>query len=693
MDADSPKIGIDALFELTGSGREAKAYAFLYAAFRRTEVSKNPVRDTVDCLAPFIAPYIASIVGKQVSVEGLQKYLKSNFGFDIPLYAIEQLIPSLRSSGYVEYNRIVKAYIALDHKSEFEVAKADIETDFDQVVAALSSHANKLGFTTAPPSGTWGEALISFLRSRHEKSRRVSVTIRKSMLDAGRVESTLIGGFIGGLHDNNPQGFDRLLRIFMGILIEEFISSVSEIGSFDKSKSVKVLYDTAVLLRLMGCSGKMLKTATVELNRYLQDIGFECYYFSGNEAEVAGILSTIVFVKDTGAELTGETADAISAGEVNISEIRMLQNTFPEHLATYNVFPANDLEQSALANAMWQIDEKQFAANLLARANESGRAYGAQNREHDASYLGTIMRLRKKLNTRDLAKSGYVFVTTNKFLAQISRRYLIEQKIIQPQHCPPILGVGQVATIAWLMKDQQLAPEKAGKELLSNCFAAIRPDAEWFRFFREGMEKVTGSLDEYSKDGSNSLTLQAARRMAQEESFSNSALVRELNMAEILSRAKAEDEAREQARQAELKLIQGEAAAEREALITSNERQRLADAQDAEEARRLATIDAAKAAKEEVEERIQQTRLSKAIIRAGAIIGFWKFICVASFVLATTAVIYLQMESKTPPVLWGLLIVLSVFTLFGLLDLLKISWANRTAARIKQMLVELLMQV
>jgi len=101
-----------------------------------------------------------------------------------------------------------------------------------------------------------------------------------------------------------------------------------------------------------------------------------------------------------------------------------------------------------------------------------------------------------------------------------------------------MLSVGQVATIAWLMKDQVLAPEKAGRELLANCFAAIRPDATWFGYFREGMERVVGSIDDYTRETANLLALQAARRIAQEESFGSAALVRELNMAEILSRAK-----------------------------------------------------------------------------------------------------------------------------------------------------------
>ena len=84
----SSKIGVEGLLELSGTDREAKAYAFLYAAFRRTEISADPVRDAFDCLTPFIAPYLNNIAGKQVLLDGIKQYLQSNFGFDIPLYAI-----------------------------------------------------------------------------------------------------------------------------------------------------------------------------------------------------------------------------------------------------------------------------------------------------------------------------------------------------------------------------------------------------------------------------------------------------------------------------------------------------------------------------------------------------------------------------------------------------------------------------
>ena len=536
------RISIDVLLDLKGADRAAKAYAFLYAAFRRTEVSSSPVRDALDCLIPFITPYLNKIPSKQVDVSAVQYFLKSTFGFDIPLYALEQLLPALQKVGLVDFNKGLRIFTAKTTANTYDVVKSEIELDFDRIESQLGQFAHSLGFTVRPPAGTWGDALILFLKTQPEKPSANLTQIKGTLLDPNQVQDTIVAGYIKRLHDSNYAEFEKLLRIFMGVLIEEFISSVTEIGALSSSVQLTILYDTGVLLRVLGCSGDLLRVASEELTRYLQDIGAQVMYFSGNEAEATNIIDTIIFVKDSGGELEGETAAALSDGEISISELRLLKTSFPERLAVRNIFPANRLESDAQQLARYQIDEKGFQEYLLSQANKSKRAYGVQNRINDASYLGNVMRLRRGVRGRDFVECRFIFVTPNTFLAAKARRFLIEQRLIAPQDCPPILSVGQVATIAWLIKDKKLAPEKAGRELLTSCFAAVRPDAEWFGFFREGIVKIVGSLEEYSADPKNSLALQSARRIAQEESFGSAALVRQLNLAEILNRAKAESD-------------------------------------------------------------------------------------------------------------------------------------------------------
>jgi hypothetical protein len=227
-------------------------------------------------------------------------------------------------------------------------------------------------------------------------------------------------------------------------------------------------------------------------------------------------------------------------GEITITDLRLLLNSFPDELARKNIFEAGNLEKSAQLNKQFQIDELGFARFLQAEAKAKGRPYGEQNRQNDATYLGTVMRLRRGSRSRDVGESKFIFVTSNSFLARCAKRFLVKEKQLAPQHVAAMLSLGQIATIAWLLKDQKLTPAKAGRELLINCYSAIRPDSEWFRHFREGLEKVVGPVDEYVADRERALVVQAARRISTEESFGNSQILRELSIAEIIGRAEAD---------------------------------------------------------------------------------------------------------------------------------------------------------
>lgn len=534
---------VDDLLTLNGASREARAYAFLYAAFRRTEVGKNPVKDVIDCLTPFIAPYIKMITGQQVTSQGVQDYLKTQFGFDLPLYAIEQIISGLQAHGLVQYRTSAKIFVALDAELQFDVAKSEIETDFEELETELNLYARRLGYNDAPPSGGWGQAILNFLRNRTDTTSVKFITIKKVILDPVSVETATVAGYIRDLSTNDPGRFEKLLRIFMGTLVEDFISSIAEVGTIRSENPVFVFYDTTLLLRLLGSSGKSLQKATEELTRYLQDLGCVIQFLSGNDSEVSNIIDSIISRKDSGYELEGETALAIAAGEVTTTHLRGLQHIYTERLATFNIFPANLAESSAQENAKFQINEKGLAEFLKRKAKEHHRRYGATNSMNDAGYIGIVMRLRKGARTKDLAECRYLFATSNRFLANQSKRYLIQDRQLVHTSVPPALSVGQLATIAWLLKDHTLPPERASKELLTNCYAAIRPDAEWFGFFKEGLESVIGNTHDYLVDEGRAITLQAARRIAQEESFGNSAIMRQLNMAEVLSRAEEDSKA------------------------------------------------------------------------------------------------------------------------------------------------------
>ena len=468
--------------------------------------------------------------------------------------------------------------MALPKADEFLVAREEIDTDFDELSTLLGAYAVKIGFIDTPPSGSWDAAIIHFLKPDEPAPARTVIKLHNKLLDAREPEKKIVAAFVRNLYEEQPARYEKLVKIFMGILVEDFLSSVSEVGHIDRKYPLTVFYDTTVLLRCLGCSGRLLKTASNELTRYLQDIGCEIRFLPGNELEVANVISTLVTVKATGGELEGETADAISRGEESIEHLRMLNNNFVGRLAQMNIFESS---QGTVGNkSSYQIDEGGFARYLQQEAQRQGRGYGQQNCDNDSGYLGAVVRLRGGTRARDFAASRFIFVTANRLLASASKRFLIREKQLTPAQCPPILYITQVATIAWLLKDQKLSPDIAGRELLINCYAAARPDAAWFRCFREGIEQVVGDLEEFARQPTNGLVLQAARRIAQEESLGDSAIMQELNVADILDRSR-EDAARE------LRVITERHEVEKKALLESHEKETQGHLEEREERERM----------------------------------------------------------------------------------------------------------
>jgi hypothetical protein len=187
------------------------------------------------------------------------------------------------------------------------------------------------------------------------------------------------------------------------------------------------------------------------------------------------------------------------------------------------------------------------------------------------------------------------------------------------------LSVGQIATIAWLIKDHAITEEKAGRELLLNCYAAVNPDADWFRYFREGIEKAVGPVQDFVKEGNNSIVLQAARRIAGEESFGYASVVRELNMAEVLALAREEGEAERRRWEAEL---EEERAGMNARLSEANDlasRQRTEVVREAEVSRREAVRLAREEAEIAIRNEVEQAGAHRAARRAEAAIAMLKW--------------------------------------------------------------------
>ena len=158
----------------------------------------------------------------------------------------------------------------------------------------------------------------------------------------------------------------------------------------------------------------------------------------------------------------------------------------------------------------------------------------------------------------------------------------------------------------------------------------------------------------------------AVRRIAQEESFGESAVVRELNMVEILQRAEKVSKALLEEKDAVIATTQAEADVERKrAVETAIEETRLAE-QNARHMRRM----------------------SLAEVWADKTLGIFKIVVVILFVVLSVMSIYLESEAQPSITLWVVTGILGLINIVSIMDLLKMGIAASFFGMIRRLLQE-----
>jgi hypothetical protein len=144
------------------SEKALRTYAYLTASLR-TDAS---VADVYDCLLPFITDSIAQRPDQPVSVDKIAEDLKS-VGLQIPMYALQQILPRLQNRGIIEWNAISHSFIPVAGITTRKTQFAELPESFATIEPKLAGYAKKLGVDEPLIGSSWSDALISFLKSSY----------------------------------------------------------------------------------------------------------------------------------------------------------------------------------------------------------------------------------------------------------------------------------------------------------------------------------------------------------------------------------------------------------------------------------------------------------------------------------------------------------------------------------------------
>jgi hypothetical protein len=479
--------------------------------------------DILDCLLPFVKVALQRQPnGSIFNIGSLASSLKS-FGLHIPDLVLQQLAHRLENDRLLERNAGT-IFIKHQNNPDATYAEKEIALDdaFDSIDKELAQYARERHIEAPPASASWNDALLRFLKNqtslqstrRKEKGKPIDIGGRV-VGDKDGVEKLIVGNFIQECDEDPAKSrtLNNITQIFAGILIEDFIGNVQSLGARTGYSGLRVYYDTTVLLRLLGTSGRRLRLATLEIHKTLQSLGCLPHFLDITRSEVKRILDGIA---ENPSESHPETASAYQNGEFDRSFAQELVDTFEVQLL--REYGISRRAKPKVFNSL-QINEDKLKRTILSEAE----GYPDLTAEKDAQAVGIILQLRRGETSEEIGHCKHLFISKNNLLQRVTREF-VEHNVDEYRDnygsVPPILTIGQISTLGWLYAPHDMQTRKITRELITACYNAVMPTADWLKQFNKVIREYAKERPEIvAKLAESTIFHKTARILMQEASL------------------------------------------------------------------------------------------------------------------------------------------------------------------------------
>lgn len=527
---ERPVIDASLLLNPEYQDPELRAYAFLSTQY------KVGVRSPLDCLQPFVIYAISAHIDLQLDWSLVRNYLKTKYSLSVPFYMLERMQSRLLEAGALAQTNISRVLLCKDARPSMTGKTIDFSlADIEQLGIALAQFAERRGMAAPATAGRWADIIVPFFLHSSPPADKATATVRGVMVsDPKSIDFAIVADFIMEQYRSLSATYKTIERLYYGVLAANFLTQIETAGDKASFKGLGIIYDTPVILRLLGCSGKVLKEATDDLHDTLRELGCRTYYFHHTYEEVASSIEAMLKCYENGAPLFRETQEALVRGDIKIADIYRVRTELDLRLAALGI-TEHGMGYTDRKSDEFQINEHKFKNHL--ERNRRWGAEGSQAADRDAMSLAVVMRLRNGAHVREVAKAGYIFVTHNPSLATRAKDFLRQEGQLEDGTVWPIMTVGQLSTIAWVVNEVFQDDRRVTNELIADCYAAALPDED----FDEKLKELLIKMDPMKAHElyTNAFIAGSIRQVALEQTGGHSALVRTLSPAQLLTEADA----------------------------------------------------------------------------------------------------------------------------------------------------------
>lgn len=458
--------------------------------------------DILDSLIPFFDPILEqlnnTVLNPAIFARGVHHLYRWRFNKDI----VEQFIPRLERKGLLEkqgdgrdavyivrYQKpagpeqedILRAFEAIiDDFEKFPPRITDLLT-YDRTREQLKDIL--LRFLVAMDA--YGDGAFQKGADAEGEEEDMFAKLEEGGTPLPRDDRYMAARFVKEISRKKPHYVPYLARLAsIGLLTEVVEDFLKPIQRADKV-SLTIVVDAPLALDYLGCSGKALQDDVRSIFDALRKIGCNFVVFPASCNEMQRNLESMLALP--APKRHGYTHEALARGEVMLDFVEAVASD-PEGMLAKVGISTKPLTIDQYPNSHVHFDHERYE-DFFASVHW---VQEVEPREHDASCVAMIMRLREGRHNSDLFKTGYVFVTRNARFVRASRKYCVDSRLISPIQQGPVIHQRELATLAWLRTGLGAEDEQIPRShLLATCDRVLHIRSEVPQAVANVLRKVT----------------------------------------------------------------------------------------------------------------------------------------------------------------------------------------------------------
>lgn len=434
----------------------------------------------IDNFVPFVTECLRVLPAQSLEVGYVQRAMRDQFGLEVPVGALWTILRRAVRRGFAtQENRRFSVIPDALADDGLQRQRQDALRQQAALVDRLCQFASR-GYRRDLAREEAEQGLLAYVEE-------LALPLLRTMLGAAAFEPAsqdqgdryIVSAFIADLVERDPQGFEYLETIVKGSMLASSLY-LGDLGTVDQRfHRVTVYFDTPFLLNALGYAGKEIAQPALELLGLVRELGARLACFDHTVIELQGVLGGIASglrnPRRRAVLTLSRVEEHFMREGLGPSDIEVFMNTVERDLRTLgiNVCPTPQYEEHL------GVDEPALEGLLQAEV-------GYQNqhaRQHDLDALTAVWRLRHGQAQRRLETCQAIFVTTNAPLVRAARRFFAAG--CDGFTWPLAILDHDLATVAWLKRPLQ-APDLPRKQIVADCYAALRPEGRlWARYLEE----------------------------------------------------------------------------------------------------------------------------------------------------------------------------------------------------------------